>query len=60
MSSIYIPQNIQQFLKKLPAPIASLPILIIKRAGAENTTAEFGVRRQKVTFVAQVQQQILP
>ena len=43
-----LPQNIQQFLKKLPAPIASLPILIIKRVGAENTTAEFRVRRQKV------------
>jgi len=37
MSSIYIPQNIQQFLKKLPTPIASLPILIIKRVGVENT-----------------------
>jgi len=43
-----LPQNIQQFLKKLPAPIASLPILIIKRVGAENTTAEFRVRQQKV------------
>ena len=42
-----LPQNIQQFLKKLPAPIASLSILIIKRVGAENTTAEFRVRRQK-------------
>ncbi len=34
-----LPQNIQEFIKKLPVPVHSLPIL--KRHGAENTTAEF-------------------
>ncbi len=43
-----LPQNIQEFIKKLPVPVHSLPILIIKRHGAENTTAEFRVRRQTV------------
>ena len=32
----------------MPLPVASLPILIVKRRSAENTTAEFRVRRQKV------------
>ena len=42
-----LPQNIQEFIMKLPVPVDSLPILIIKRRGAENTTTEFRVRRQK-------------
>ena len=43
-----LPQNIEEFITKLPLPVASLPILIVKCRGAENTTAEFRVRRQKV------------
>lgn len=43
-----LPQNIQHFLNKLPPRINELPILQIKRTGANNTEAHFRVRREKV------------
>ena len=43
-----LPQNIQHFLNKLPPHVSELPILNIKRMGANNTEAHFKVRRAKV------------
>lgn len=43
-----LPQDIQQFLNKLPPPINELPILQISRQGANNTEATFRVRRDKI------------
>ena len=43
-----LPQNIQGFLTKLPANVAQLPFLIIRRHGADNTFKDCTVRREKV------------
>ena len=43
-----LPQNIQEFLDKLPTKVSALPILHITRRGASNTQAHFRVRRAKV------------
>jgi len=45
---INLPQNIDSFLDTLPCNVNDLPILIVCRKGAENTHADFRVRRSKV------------
>lgn len=40
--------NIQHFLNKLPPCVSELPILHIKRTGANNSVASFRVRREKI------------
>ena len=43
-----LPQNIQQFINKLPVRVNDLPVLTITRQGAANTHSNFRVRREKV------------
>ena len=45
---VNLPQNIQGFLDTLPSNVNDLPILIVRRQGAENTYADFRVRRSRV------------
>ena len=42
-----LPQDIHGFLQTLPRSVADLPILIIRRAGTDNTYFDFHVRRDK-------------
>ena len=48
-----LPQNIQQFINKLPVKISDLPILTVTRHGAANTHHSFRVRREKVLHALQ-------
>ena len=41
-------QNIQSLLDKLPQAVSKLPVLILRRSGANDTYSDFTVRRQKV------------
>ena len=43
-----LPQDIQSFLSRLPSHVADLPVLIVRRHGAEDTHRDFTVRRHKV------------
>ncbi|CAB4033970.1 Hypothetical predicted protein, partial [Paramuricea clavata] len=43
-----VPQDIQSFLNRLPSRVADLPVLIVRRHGAEDTHRDFTVRRHKV------------
>ena len=43
-----LPQDIQSFLNRLPSRVADLPVLIVRRHGAEDTHRDFTVRRHKV------------
>ena len=43
-----LPQNIQGLLNRLPANISELPVLLVRQHGADNTHADFKVRRQHV------------
>ena len=45
---VNLPQNIDSFLNTLPCNVNDLLILIVCRKGAENTHADFRVRRSKV------------
>lgn len=45
---VNLPQNIQGFLDTLPASVNDLPILIVRREGAQNTYSDFKVRRDRV------------
>ena len=45
---INFPQNIQGFLDKLPCNVDNLPILVVRRSGADNTHRDFKVRRDCV------------
>lgn len=47
------PQNVQNFLNKLPRPVNELPILIVCRHAAENTHRDFQVRRHRVLTALQ-------
>ncbi len=42
-----LPQDIQSFLNRLPSRVADLPVLIVRRHGAEDTHRDFTVRRHK-------------
>ena len=48
-----LPQNIQQFINKLPVRVNDLPVLTISRQGAANTHHNFRVRREKVLSALQ-------
>ena len=48
-----LPQNIQQFINKLPVKVTDLPILTITKQGATNTYHNFHVRRDKVLYALQ-------
>ena len=48
-----LPQNIQQFINKLPLNVKDLPVLTITRQGATNTHHNFRVRRDKVLHALQ-------
>ena len=39
-----LPQDIQSFLNGLPSRVADLPVLIVRRHGAEDTHRDFTVR----------------
>ena len=39
-----LPQDIQSFLNRLPSHVADLPVLIVRRHGAEDTHRDFTVR----------------
>ncbi|CAB3998542.1 Hypothetical predicted protein [Paramuricea clavata] len=43
-----LPQDIQSFLNRLPSRVADLPVLIVRRHGAEDAHQDFTVRRHKV------------
>ncbi len=43
-----LPQDIQSFLSRLPSRVVDLPVLIVRRHGAEDTHRDFTVRRHKV------------
>ena len=43
-----LPQDIQEFLARLPPNVAELPFLMIRRYGADNTHKDCRVRRHKV------------
>ncbi|XP_028419285.1 uncharacterized protein LOC114545138 [Dendronephthya gigantea] len=43
-----LPQDIQSFLNRLPAQVADLPVMIVRRQGADETHKDFTVRRHKV------------
>ena len=46
--SMSLPQNIQHFLCKLPPKVNTIPILLIRRHGANSSHSDFTVRRQKI------------
>ena len=48
-----LPQDIQGFLNRLPCHVNQLPILVVRRQGAENTHADFRVRRAKIMAALQ-------
>lgn len=48
-----LPQNIQQFINRLPMNINDLPVLTMLRQGQENTHHSFHVRRDKVLHALQ-------
>ena len=41
-------QDIQSFLNRLPSRVADMPVLIVRRHGAEDTHRDFTVRQHKV------------
>ena len=43
-----LPQDIQSFLNRLPSHVADLPVMAVRRHGADNTHRDFTVRRHKV------------
>lgn len=47
---INFPQDIQGFLNKLPCSVNDLPILVVRRHGADNTHKDFKVRRDCVLY----------
>ena len=46
-------QDIQGFLNKLPCSVKDLPLLIVRRHGADNTHKDFKVKRQNVLTALQ-------
>ncbi len=40
-AQLILPQDIQGFLNRLPCNVSDLPILVVRRHGAENTYTEF-------------------
>ena len=48
-----MPQNIQGFLNKLPRDPSELPVLVVRRHGADNTYTDCRVRREKVLTALQ-------
>ncbi|MCG8622691.1 MAG: hypothetical protein MJE68_11945 [Proteobacteria bacterium] len=45
---VNLPQDIQGFLDRLPANVSNLPLLLVRRHEADDTHADFRVRRQYV------------
>lgn len=43
-----LPQDIQSFLNRLPSQVADLPVLVVRRHGADDTHRDFTVRRHRV------------
>ena len=43
-----LPQDVQSFLNRLPSQVADLPVMVVRRHGADNTHKDFTVRRHKV------------
>ena len=43
-----LPQDIQSFLNRLPARVADLPVMIVRRHGADDTHRDFTVCRHRV------------
>jgi len=50
---INFPQNIQSFLNKLPCNVSELPMIVVRRHGAENTHKDFQIRRDRVLAALQ-------
>ena len=48
-----LPQNIQQFINKLPVKVNNHPILTVTRQGAANTCHDFHVHQDKVLHALQ-------
>ena len=42
------PQDVQSFLNRLPSEVADLPVLVVRRHGANETHRDFTVRRHRV------------
>ncbi len=43
-----LPQDLKGFLDRLPCNVADLPVLVVRRRGADNTHTDCRVRREKV------------
>ena len=43
-----LPQDVQSFLNRLPSQVADLPVLVVRRHGADETHRDFTVRRHRV------------
>ena len=40
-----LPQDVQSFLNRLPSQVADLPIMVVRRHGADDTHKDFTVRQ---------------
>ena len=43
-----LPQDVQSFLNRLPSQVADLPVMVVRRHGADDTHKDFTVRRHRV------------
>ena len=50
---VNLPQDVHGFLTSLPCSTSSLPVLVLRKQGADNTHADFRVRRAKVLSALQ-------
>ena len=50
---VNLPQDVQGFLTSLPSSTSNLPVLVLRKQGADNTHADFRVRRAKVLSALQ-------
>ena len=48
-----LPQDVKGFLDKLPCNIADLPVLVVRRHGADNTHTDCRVHRNKILHALQ-------
>ena len=51
--ALNLPQNVQEFVNKLPSNVRTLPLLLITRQGDNDTKSHFTVRREKVLSALQ-------
>lgn len=48
-----LPQDVQEFLDRLPCNVSDLPVLLVRRSGADNTHSDLRVRRTRVLAALQ-------